>query len=264
VINRLTVIYQFSLLDNINFIDNKHHIYWFADVLKINYCHAINLIKGQQMKLIIGNKNYSSWSLRAWLLLRYFEINFDEQRITLFTPDMHDQMTGICPNFKVPALIDNNIQVWDSLAICEYINEHYLNDEAWPDDIKQKATARSIVAEMHSGFLHLRNRLPMNCRRKPSSVTLSVGVKNDIKRIIDIWQQCLNDNIRKESFLFGDFSIADAMYMPVVSRFTTYEIEVPEEVKIYMTMMLNLPAFKEWQQAGIAESEIVVEDEVDD
>ncbi|MCJ8319098.1 MAG: glutathione S-transferase family protein [Colwellia sp.] len=215
------------------------------------------------MKLIIGNKNYSSWSLRAWLLLRYFDVDFDEQRITLFTPDMHKQMEGFCPNFKVPALIDDHIQVWDSLAICEYINEHYLKGEAWPDDIKQKATARSIVAEMHSGFTHLRNRLPMNCRRKPSSVQLSDDVKNDITRIITIWQQCLNNETRQEGFLFGKFSIADAMYIPVVSRFTTYEIDVPIEVQSYMTMMLNLPAFKEWQQAGIAESEIVVEDEIE-
>lgn len=214
------------------------------------------------MKLIIGNKNYSSWSLRAWLLLRYFDVDFDEQRITLFTPDMHEQMTGVCPNFKVPALIDDNIQVWDSLAICEYINEYYLNGSAWPEDIKQKAIARSVVAEMHSGFMHLRNRLPMNFRRAESSVSLSSDVQNDIKRIIDIWQLCLDNKARQGEFLFGGFSTADAMYMPVISRFTTYKIKVPKDIQAYMTMMLNLPAFKEWQQAGLAEQEIVIEDEV--
>lgn len=226
------------------------------------------------MKLIIGNKNYSSWSLRPWLLMDHFKLNFEEQRITLFTPDMREQMDGICPNYKVPALIDSKgdsengattsepIHVWDSLAICEYINDEYLQGKAWPSNSKQRATARSIVAEMHSGFMHLRNRLHMNCRRTPSKVSLSPEVQNDINRIIDIWQSCLNDPSRKGEFLFGEFSIVDAMYMPVVSRFSTYKIDVPADVEAYMHTMLNLPSYQSWAQAGINETEVVVEDEV--
>ena len=214
------------------------------------------------MKLIIGNKNYSSWSLRPWLLLRYFKVNFDEQRITLFTPDMHEKMTGLCPNFKVPVLIDKDMHIWDSLAICEYINEQYLNKKGWPSKVKDRALARSMAAEMHSGFTHLRNRLHMNCRRKQSAVSLSEDVQKDIQRMIEIWQQCLSNPEKEGDFLFGQFSILDAMFMPGVSRFTTYKINVPADVQAYMSMMLNLPEFKEWSQAGIAESEIVMEDEV--
>lgn len=176
---------------------------------------------------------------------------------------MREQMAPFCPNYKVPALIDNELKVWDSLAICEYINEGYLDNSAWPKQPQQRAQARAISAEMHAGFTHLRNEMPMNCRRTPSAITLSEGAQNDIKRIIEIWQQCLSTIELNTSgdpdnqFLFGEFSIADAMYLPVISRFNSYQIEVPANIQKYMDMMLNLPGYKLWLQASIAEVEIM-------
>ena len=170
-------------------------------------------------------------------------------------------MAPLCPNYKVPVLIDDELKVWDSLAICEYINEEYLNNTAWHKDSKQRAKARSVCAEMHADFPHLRTELPMNCRRAPSTITLSKDAENDIKRIIEIWQQCLTTQASNASdnpdnqFLFGKFSIADVMYMPVVSRFYSYKIGVPENSQKYMDMILNLPGYKLWKQASINEVE---------
>lgn len=217
------------------------------------------------MKLVIGNKNYSSWSLRPWLLLRYFDQAFDEQLISLFSENMREQMAPYCPNYKVPVLIDNKLKVWDSLAICEYINEKYLANAAWPESIEHRAYARAISAEMHAGFTGLRQELPMNCRRIPAAISLSTAAQADISRIIAIWQECLSENSAttnekddgNEHFLFGKFSIADVMYMPVVSRFVSYQIEVPASVQEYMALMLNLPAFKQWQKDAIAETAFI-------
>ncbi|SFD49230.1 glutathione S-transferase family protein [Pseudoalteromonas denitrificans] len=214
------------------------------------------------MKLVIGNKNYSSWSLRAWLLLEYYQQNFEEQRIVLFADDMREHMENLCPNYKVPVLLDKGLKVWDSLAICEYVNEQYLENKAWPKDIQKRAHARSISAEMHSSFMSLRHDLPMNCRRTPSALSLSENTLIDIQRMIDIWLNCLIQNKSEGGFLFGEFSIADAMFMPAVSRFNSYCIEVPEQVKTYMQLMLNLPAYKKWQMAAHAEVEVIEEEEV--
>ncbi|WP_281558866.1 glutathione S-transferase family protein [Thalassomonas sp. RHCl1] len=218
------------------------------------------------MKLVIGNKNYSSWSLRPWLLLQYFQLPFEEQLISLAAADMHAQMAPFCPNYKVPVLLDGSLTVWDSLAICEYINEQYLDSVAWPEDIGQRARARAVCAEMHAGFTQLRSCLPMNCRREPAALELSDGVKADVGRIIEIWQQCLslngNSSGEQAHFLFGRFSIADAMFMPVVSRFHSYQISVPADVRQYMEHMLNLPAYQLWLKAAQNESETIAGAEV--
>jgi glutathione S-transferase len=219
------------------------------------------------MKLVIGNKNYSSWSLRPWLLMTHYQLTFTEQRIKLFADDMKEKMSGVCPNFKVPVLVEesiNNINnskltVWDSLAICEYINEKYLAGKAWPSNLEQRAKARSICAEMHGGFFSLRDELPMNCRRKISSLKVTNNTQADINRIIELWQQCLskNSNTTKSTFLFGDFSIADAYYMPIVARFNSYQIEVPTLVRRYMDTMLALPAYQQWYEAAKQENEVI-------
>ncbi|WDE01843.1 glutathione S-transferase family protein [Thalassomonas actiniarum] len=218
------------------------------------------------MKLVIGNKNYSSWSLRPWLLLQHFQQPFEEQQIHLGAADIRAQMAPFCPNYKVPVLLDGSLTVWDSLAICEYINEQYLDSAAWPEDIGQRARARAVCAEMHAGFSHLRSSLPMNCRRIPAAVECCDGVQTDIKRIIEIWQQCLslNADSRREQahFLFGQFSIADAMFMPVVSRFYSYQVSVPADVRQYMDHMLNLPAYQLWLKAAVNESETIAAAEV--
>lgn len=228
------------------------------------------------MQLIIGNKNYSSWSLRPWILMTYFDLTFDEKIIKLFSPQMKEEMQGYCPAEKVPALIDNNpvlssqvIHVWDSLAICEYINENYLEDKGWPEDPLKRAKARSIANEIHSGFFGVRNELPMNIKRPLETVDnseLSTQAVNDIRRICTIWYDALTQkNGTDDPFLFGKFSIADAMYFPVVSRFNTYGITIEDEqkavIKEYMSAMLKLPAFELWSKAALLETETIVEDE---
>jgi len=223
------------------------------------------------MELIIGNKNYSSWSLRPWVLLTYFEVEFTEIPIKLFTDEMHEKMEKYCPNNKVPVLIDNkvsnNFKVWDSLAICEYINEQYLDNRAWPKDINERTLARSICSEMHAGFFALRNEMPMNCRRKASSVKLTEAAQLDISRIIELWLNCLSipdGSLREDNdqFLFGEFSIADAYFMPVVSRFNSYAIEVPQQVTQYIEKILSLPAYQKWQKAAESETEVIAVAEI--
>jgi len=224
------------------------------------------------MKLIIGNKNYSSWSLRAWLLMRHFDVDFSEQYIRLFSDKMMEQMTGLCPNYKVPVLIDENqheladskaIKIWDSLAICEYVNEQYLEGKAWPTHAEQRAIARSICAEMHAGFFNFRQELPMNCRRTPATIVYSLETQQEINRIISLLQECLLTRAQKgKVFLFGKFSIADAYYMPVVSRFTSYQIVVPDDIKQYMELMLTLPAYQQWKALAEQEVEVIESGEV--
>jgi len=224
------------------------------------------------MKLIIGNKNYSSWSLRAWLLMRQFDVEFSQQYIRLFANDMVKQMTGLCPNYKVPVLIDSReaelgnsatITIWDSLAICEYVNEEYLDGKAWPSNIKQRAIARSICAEMHAGFFNLRQELPMNCRRPPATIAYSSETQQEINRIISLLQECLQARSKNnDGFLFGKFSIADAYYMPVISRFISYKITLPDDIKQYMELMLTLPAYRQWKALAEQEVEVIESGEV--
>lgn len=212
------------------------------------------------MQLVIGNQNYSSWSLRPWMLLEYFSIPFQEKHISLMTPDMREQMAGICPNYKVPVLLDQGEKVWDSLAICEYINEQYLNGKAWPSATLARATARAICAEMHSGFPALRNEMPMNCRKEKVSLSLTEEANYDIARVQQIWQECLAKS--NGPYLFGEFSIADAYFMPVVSRFNTYNIDGCAVVSQYMATMLALPAYQKWLDASLVDSRVIDEDEV--
>ena len=198
------------------------------------------------MQLIIGNKNYSSWSLRPWILMKHFDIAFDEQYIWLFSAQMQSDMQRYSPSLKVPVLRDDDLKVWDSLAICEYISEQYLQGSGWPKATSQRSIARSICAEMHSGFNAIRSEMPMNCRREPSAITLTDQAALEIKRVIDIFDQCLEQPSQTGSFLFGEFSIADAFYMPIVARFNCYSIDVPNNVSKYMQTMLNLPAYQRW------------------
>ncbi|MEW6990872.1 glutathione S-transferase family protein [Colwelliaceae bacterium 6441] len=212
------------------------------------------------MQLVIGNQNYSSWSLRPWVLLEHFKQQVQLYKIPLFTHQTQEKMAQLCPNYKVPVLIDNNIKIWDSLAICEYLNESYLAGKAWPENTSQRAIARSICAEMHAGFIALRSEMPMNCRRTPSVINYSEECQKDIDRIIELWQTCLDNS--KSKFLFDTFSIADAFYLPVVSRFASYQVEVPEKIKTYMDTMMSLPSYQLWLTASIEESEVISSSEV--
>ncbi len=212
--------------------------------------------------LVIGNKNYSSWSLRPWIFMKQFNIKFSEKRISLFTDTMENDLNPYFSNSKVPVLLDGNITVWDSLAIMEYISEQQLNNTGWPIDTKARAFARSISAEMHSSFNSVRNELPMNCRKNFNNFILSDAVLEDINRIKNIWSKCRNDFSSNGKWLFDEFSIADAMFAPIVLRFKGYNVPLNEHESSYVQNFLNLDCVKEWIKDGEQEKEIIEIDEV--
>ena len=209
------------------------------------------------MQLVIGNKNYSSWSMRPWIAMRASNIPFKETFIPLYTDDPADKERIL--NFsragKVPVLIDGDVTVWDSLSIIEYVAERFPPARLWPEDGAERAHARSISAEMHSSFL--RNECPMNLHRPIQGVALSAEARADIARIQQIWSECRARHGTRGPFLFGAFSGADAMYAPAVHRFRTYLIDVSPVVGAYMETMIALPAFAEWSEAGLAETLII-------
>lgn len=210
------------------------------------------------MQLFIGNQNYSSWSLRAWLIFSQYDLKVDVTKLTLFTEDFCDKLASVTPTAKVPTLVDGEVTVWDSLAILEYVNEQYLQGKAWPSHVAYKAKARAISAEMHSGFFDLRNELPMNCRAR-RKVDLSDGALKDIARIDAIWSEQMAKF--PDAFLFGEWSIADAMYAPVALRFETYGIELSQGAKAYQQKVLASHAVQKWLAEASQETDIVEEDE---
>jgi glutathione S-transferase len=211
------------------------------------------------LKLVIGNKNYSSWSMRPWLALRANNIAFEEVFVPLYTGDADKQrILAVTRSGKVPALVDGDLTVWDSLAIIEYAAERFPEARLWPEDRAARAHARSISAEMHSGFMALRNECGMNLHRPVKAIALSPDARANIARIEQIWTECRQRYEKSGPFLFGAFSGADAMFAPVVHRFRTYAIEVGPQAADYMTTMMALPAFQEWTRDGLAET-IVIE-----
>jgi len=211
------------------------------------------------LKLVIGNKNYSSWSMRPWLALRANDIPFEEVFIPLYTDNKadKDRILSFSRSGKVPSLVDGDITVWDSLAIIEYLAERFPEARLWPQDRAARAHARSISAEMHSGFLPLRNECGMNLHRPVGAVTLSEDARANIVRIEEIWTDCRTRYGRGGPFLFGAFTAADAMYAPVVHRFRTYAIKVGPLAQAYVETMMALPAFAEWTKAGLAETLLI-------
>jgi glutathione S-transferase len=207
------------------------------------------------MKLIIGNKNYSSWSLRAWLLLAIGEIPFDEVRIALSMENTPAEIAKYTDAGMVPVLQDKDLVVWDSLAICEYISEKYLNGKGWPADAKDRAQARSYCAEMHSGFFDLREAMPMNCRAANRRVPVTAELEEDISRIDSIWTGLRTKHANDGPWLFGEFSIADCMFAPVVFRFATYNVTVSESSKNYIKNVLENPKIQLWLQQAKEEVE---------
>src|SRR6202163_4072035 len=190
------------------------------------------------LKLVIGNKNYSSWSMRPWLALRANNIAFDEVFIPLYTGDADKKrILSFTDSGKVPALIDGDITIWDSLAIIEYAAERFPKARLWPEDRARRAHARSISAEMHSGFAALRNECGMNLHRPVGAIALSAEARADIARVEQIWIECRERYGTSGPFLFGSFGGADAMFAPVVHRFRTYAIPVAAAVPDYMDAM---------------------------
>lgn len=209
------------------------------------------------LTLVIGNKNYSSWSLRPWLFLKYHGIPFEEIRIPLYRDDSKGRILDYSAAGKVPILLDGELKVWDSLATLEYLAERFPQSQGWPAEVGDRALARSLAAEMHAGFAALRNHCGMNCRREPAIKDLPDAVHADVARIGQIWQQCRSRYGELGPWLFGRFSIVDAMYAPVALRFHSYRLSGNAESQAYVETVLANPAVREWIEAGKSESEVI-------
>jgi len=213
------------------------------------------------VKLVIGNKNYSSWSLRAWLLLKESEFDFEEIRIPLDTETSAAEMLNYSPAGRVPVLLLDDEAIWDTMAIAETVNDRWPEKSIWPQDPMARAHARAISAEMHSGFEALREAMPMNCRAMGRKVTLTDAVTADIDRIFDIWTDCYNRYQNRGDWLFGKFSATDAMYAPIVLRLRTYGINLPESASTYPRRLLESTAIQEWLAESESETEVIKREE---
>ncbi len=215
------------------------------------------------LKLILGNKNYSSWSLRPWIAMRHAGLAFDEEVIPLYEPGSREKVLKYSPTGKVPVLVDGDMIVWETIAILDHLAEKFPKAQLWPSDPRARAHARAVSAEMHAGFAPLRKHCPMNMRRVGKKRELTSEVAADVRRIEEIWTDCRARFGAGGPFLFGSFGAADAMYAPVVSRFTSYAIGVGAAAEAYMGSVMALPAYREWREAGVAEPWIMQGNELD-
>lgn len=215
------------------------------------------------MRLIIGNKNYSSWSLRPWLAMKVAGIAFEETLISLDAPDFKARVTALSPAGRVPVLLDGDVLVWESLAILEYLAEKCPAAGLWPTEAGARAHARAVCSEMHAGFAALRRQLPMNMWRPVEQRSIDDGARGEVGRIDAIWSECRAKFGRGGPFLFGAFGAADAMYAPVVSRLHTYAVEVGGTARAYMDAVTGLPAWREWRDAARREPWVLPHNEVD-
>jgi glutathione S-transferase len=211
--------------------------------------------------LTISSKNYSSWSLRGWLMAKLAEIDFDEVIVAPDDPDARAEILLLSPSILVPCLTCEGIRVWDTLAIGEFLNEIAPKARLLPKDQAKRARCRSICGEMHSGFISLREALPMNIKAELRNFKIWSKAEGDIERIKTIWRECLKAHCGP--YLFGEISMADAMYAPVVSRFRTYGVELDGELKAYADRIWDLPAMKEWREGALAEKDEIEELEVE-
>jgi glutathione S-transferase len=215
------------------------------------------------LHLIIGNKNYSSWSFRPWLAMRVAGIAFEETVISLEAKDFKQRVIALSGAGKVPVLIDGETCVWESLAILEYLTEKFPAAALWPQQAAARAHARAIACEMHAGFMPLRKQLPMNTWRPVKYRALDGEAAANVVRIDAVWSGCRERFGGGGPFLFGSFGAADAMYAPVVWRFHTYSVEVSAAAQAYMQAVMALPAWNEWRQAARREPWVLPHDEVD-
>lgn len=218
------------------------------------------------LTLYIGNKNYSSWSMRPWVLLRQAGIPFEEVKVRFDSFEADSQfktrVAAISPAGRVPVLVDDGFAVWDTLAIAEYLAERFPDRHLWPRDPQERARARSLCAEMHSGFTALRSHCPMNIEASLPEVGQRIwqeqeGVRRDLARIVEMWTGRLSQGAHAPHLLFGDFSIADAYYAPVCMRIRTYGLPVPEQVARYIDRVCALPGVKAWIDDALAEHDFL-------
>ena len=217
-----------------------------------------------ELILAIGNKNYSSWSLRPWVAMRQAGIPFTEKLIPMFDENWKEAIAAVSPSRRVPVLLHGERTVWETLAILEYVHELFPAAGLWPADRDARATARSIASEMHAGFAALRAHMPMNLRRQDlKGKGHGRGVAEDIARVCEIWRDCRARFGTSGDFLFGPFGAADAMFAPVVTRLDTYGVELDDTCAAYSRAVLTLPAFVEWRDAALREPWRVAENEAD-
>jgi glutathione S-transferase len=213
-----------------------------------------------QLTLVIGNRNYSSWSLRAWLCMKRAGLAFEEVVIPLDTPATREQLDLYTPSGRVPVLLADQLAVWESLAICEYVHE--LTGKGWPQAPAARAVARAVSAEMHAGFATLRSLWPMNARARNRRAATTAALAADVERIDEIWNDCRHRFGAGGPWLFGEYSIADAMYAPVVLRFKTYGAHISDTARWYMASVLEDATLQEWLQAAKQEPWTIASEEV--
>ena len=215
------------------------------------------------LHLVIGNKNYSSWSLRPWIAMTMAGIAFTETVIALDQPDTAARIAAHSRAGRVPVLRDGDLVIWETLAILEYLAERFPDKPLWPKPIAARAMARAVANEMHAGFQALRNACPMNLKRARRPIALSDAVLADRRRIEELWRDCRGRFGNGGNFLFGGFTIADAMFAPVVTRFDTYAIAVAADTRAYMENVMATAAFRAWKEAALKETWTIAADEVD-
>ena len=208
------------------------------------------------LKLVIGNKNYSSWSMRPWVLMVHFGLEFEERRIPLFTSSWKEELAEYSPSMKVPVLLDGDLPIWDSLAICEYVSEKLLQGQALPKSMFQRAQCRSYCAEMHGGFLEIRKQMPMNIRER-RRIEIGPELAEEIGRIEQLWLQARDANGDIGPYLFSSFSMADAFFAPVVMRFKTYGVELDPVCMEYMDTVSGNAAVQAWVEEAKKETEVL-------
>ena len=214
------------------------------------------------LTLVIGNKNYSSWSMRPWLVLTAFGIPFHEVRVLLDRDDTANRIAAFSACGRVPVLLAGEMTIWDSLAICEYLAEQFPDQHLWPQDVAARAMARSICAEMHSGFAGLRSAMSMNIRLRFPGRGRNAASQADIGRISEIWEECLS-RFGHHQFLFGEFSIADAYFAPVVMRFRGYGVALAPALSAYCERVHAYPAVARWVSEALAETETAPKHDVE-
>ncbi len=217
---------------------------------------TLDAAEKNNLQLVIANKNYSSWSMRPWVVLKAFGIPFKEIPVSLGQAGTSAEIARYSSSGRVPVLIHGEITVWDSLAICEYLAEQFPEEHLWPTNVAARAMARSICAEMHSGFTDLREAMWMNIRANFAGKGRTPGAQADIGRISEIWETCLSQFGHHE-YLFGDFSIADAYYAPVVMRFRTYAVSLAPALQAYCDRITAHPAVAHWMREAIDEPTVL-------
>ncbi|MES9859165.1 MAG: glutathione S-transferase family protein [Sedimenticola sp.] len=215
------------------------------------------------LTLVIGNQNYSSWSLRPWLFLRHHQIPFSCRKVSLFVETTAADLTPYFSDAKVPVLHDEELEVWDSLAILEYLAEHFPEKQGWPKASATRAVARAVSAEMHSSFFDLRRELPMNCRHRFPGFKPTGAAQRDIHRVQNIWRLCREMYGEEGPWLFGNFSVADCMFAPVVLRLISYEVALDDVAREYTETLYSSAAIQEWVAASKSETQVIKEDEAE-